>query len=242
MDVRTVAAHDEPLAGMRRMDSLSYNPEPQLIDVLEMGLQRMRDTYARLLEPKALMERMKLSSPRAVCLKDTMMKHLAELAAACWRDLDDGPRENNPSPAADNISQVHPRRCSSLKSASPERLSRQNLLGQGHRSGLHYPGARAPFAFSSSLLLATVEWRRVRGCCCCHVAVGGEAREAEQAQPGTTIINLRTTTSQKSRNAQRFRGGLVFQAHGLCVSLSSRLESDTEEEEKGRENTGQHTW
>ena len=31
-------------------------------------------------------------------------------------------------------------------------------------------------------------------------------------------------------NVQRFRGGLVFKAHRLCVSLNSRLESDKEEE------------
>ena len=30
---------------------------------------------------------------------------------------------------------------------------------------------------------------------------------------------------------QRFRCGLVFKAHGLCVSLNSRLESNEEEEE-----------
>ena len=30
---------------------------------------------------------------------------------------------------------------------------------------------------------------------------------------------------------QRFRGGLVFKAHRLCVSLNSRLESNKEEEE-----------
>ena len=29
---------------------------------------------------------------------------------------------------------------------------------------------------------------------------------------------------------QRFHGGLVFKAHGLCVSLNSRLESNKEEE------------
>ena len=35
-------------------------------------------------------------------------------------------------------------------------------------------------------------------------------------------------------NVQRFRGGLVFKAHRLCVSLNSRLESNKEEEkEKG---------
>ena len=33
---------------------------------------------------------------------------------------------------------------------------------------------------------------------------------------------------------QRFRGGLVFKAHGLCVSLSSRLESNKEEEREPR--------
>ena len=30
---------------------------------------------------------------------------------------------------------------------------------------------------------------------------------------------------------QRFRGGLEFKAHRLCVSLNSRLESNKEEEE-----------
>ena len=31
---------------------------------------------------------------------------------------------------------------------------------------------------------------------------------------------------------QRYRGGLVFKAHELCVSLSSRLERHKEEKEK----------
>ena len=31
----------------------------------------------------------------------------------------------------------------------------------------------------------------------------------------------------------QFRGGLVFKAHRLCVSLNSRLESNHEEEEEG---------
>ena len=35
----------------------------------------------------------------------------------------------------------------------------------------------------------------------------------------------------KSRNVQRFRGGLVFKAHRLCVPLNSRLKSNKEEEE-----------
>ena len=33
------------------------------------------------------------------------------------------------------------------------------------------------------------------------------------------------------RNVKRFRGGLVFKAHRLCVSLNSRLESNKEEED-----------
>ena len=33
-----------------------------------------------------------------------------------------------------------------------------------------------------------------------------------------------------NRNVQRFRGGLAFKAHRLCVSLNSRLESNREEE------------
>jgi len=41
------------------------------------------------------------------------------------------------------------------------------------------------------------------------------------------------------RNVQRFRGGLVFKAHGLCVSLNSRLESDKEEEKKNSANIRQ---
>ena len=35
------------------------------------------------------------------------------------------------------------------------------------------------------------------------------------------------------RNVQRFRGGLVFQAHRRCVSLNSRLERHKEEEKIG---------
>ena len=32
-------------------------------------------------------------------------------------------------------------------------------------------------------------------------------------------------------NVRRFRGGLVFKAHRLCVSLNSRLQGNQEEEE-----------
>ena len=41
------------------------------------------------------------------------------------------------------------------------------------------------------------------------------------------------------RNVQRFRGGLVFKAHRLCVSLNSRLDSNTEQGEKAMLNSKQ---
>ena len=34
------------------------------------------------------------------------------------------------------------------------------------------------------------------------------------------------------RTVQRFRGGIVFKAHRLCVSLNSRMESNQKEEKK----------
>jgi hypothetical protein len=37
------------------------------------------------------------------------------------------------------------------------------------------------------------------------------------------------------RHVQRLRGGLVFKAHRLCVSLNSRPESNKEEKEDGQE-------
>jgi len=40
------------------------------------------------------------------------------------------------------------------------------------------------------------------------------------------------------RNVQRFRGGLVFKAHRLCVSLNSRLESNKEVPERSLESHG----
>ena len=44
-----------------------------------------------------------------------------------------------------------------------------------------------------------------------------------------TVLNLRTTNSQK---LQWFRGGLVFKALRLCVSLNFRLESNKEEKRR----------
>jgi len=49
--------------------------------------------------------------------------------------------------------------------------------------------------------------------------------------PGKVVISQQPREQTIHRNVQRFRGGLVFKAHRLCVSLNSRLESNKEEEE-----------
>jgi len=43
------------------------------------------------------------------------------------------------------------------------------------------------------------------------------------------ITNFLGFNKNKHRNVQRLRGGLVFKAHRLSVSLNSRLESNQEE-------------
>jgi len=50
-----------------------------------------------------------------------------------------------------------------------------------------------------------------------------------QSLPGLVIV---LGTQLLYRNVQRLRGGLVFKAHRLCLSLNSRLESNKEEEKK----------
>jgi len=49
------------------------------------------------------------------------------------------------------------------------------------------------------------------------------------------VWKLQKTHIQKQqllhKNVQRFRGGLVFKAYRLCVSLNSRRESNEEEED-----------
>ena len=47
-----------------------------------------------------------------------------------------------------------------------------------------------------------------------------------------------TSVQLLHRNVQRFRGGLVFKAHRLCVSLNDRLESNKEEEGWGGADAG----
>ena len=54
-------------------------------------------------------------------------------------------------------------------------------------------------------------------------------QHCSQQEPGLTNLMRKQLTA----NVQRFRGGLVFKAHRLCVSLNSRLERNKEEERAG---------
>ena len=56
--------------------------------------------------------------------------------------------------------------------------------------------------------------------------------------PKSETVHPRTETLLLHRIVQRFRGGLVFSAHRLCVSLNSRLESNKEEEEEDTKRCG----
>ena len=49
-----------------------------------------------------------------------------------------------------------------------------------------------------------------------------------------TVLAQRAVSGPPGTNVQRFRGGFVFKAHGLWVSLNSGLESDEGREEVGR--------
>jgi len=54
-------------------------------------------------------------------------------------------------------------------------------------------------------------------------------RDADDMRGASRGGHLRQ--SEQRCREKRFRGGLVFKAHRLCVSLNSRLESNKEEEE-----------
>jgi len=59
------------------------------------------------------------------------------------------------------------------------------------------------------------------------------------AGPGVVTVTHRLKIRQAGKGqllrriVKRFRGGLAFKAHRLCVSPNSRLESNKEEEKKG---------
>ena len=62
---------------------------------------------------------------------------------------------------------------------------------------------------------------------------GGRDRENDdRAEDATVGSKPFVRERENGRNVQRFRGGLVFKAHRLCVSLNARLESNKEEEEE----------
>jgi len=61
------------------------------------------------------------------------------------------------------------------------------------------------------------------------LGVEGFTESNSAPEPGlTNPVRL-----NRLRRLWRFRGGLVFKAHRLCVSLNSRLESHKEEEDSG---------
>ena len=61
-------------------------------------------------------------------------------------------------------------------------------------------------------------------------------RKLDEGLPSARWVGNRCFLRQLlRRNVKRFRGGLVFQAHRLCVSLNSRLGSNKEEEENRRD-------
>ena len=55
---------------------------------------------------------------------------------------------------------------------------------------------------------------------------------AAAARPSTRDHKRNHVNTQGNESVQRFRGGLVFKAHRLCVSVNSRLASNKEEEEE----------
>ena len=69
----------------------------------------------------------------------------------------------------------------------------------------------------------------------CHAGLAINKLSSESTHDGKGSRARYQTADRYSlhRNVQRFRGGLVFKAHRLCVSLNSRLESNKEEKKKG---------
>ena len=75
-----------------------------------------------------------------------------------------------------------------------------------------------------------------------RLRVAGEVSRGEKmlysgTDPESNITEYTTvykddTAGGVGNYAEAFRGGLVFKAHRLCVSINSRLESNKEEEER----------
>ena len=91
---------------------------------------------------------------------------------------------------------------------------------QSLRNGLHDPLPSEEGTTRKILRVFTCKPRAESGLDCLVCAMFARRRTREQ------LLH---------RNVLRFRGGLVFKAHRLCVSLNSRLESNKEEERRTRE-------
>jgi len=59
--------------------------------------------------------------------------------------------------------------------------------------------------------------------------VHGQAKEGQNL--AVTVLFVPNLLNSGRVEGERFRGGLVFEARRLCVSLNSRLASNKEEEE-----------
>ena len=86
-----------------------------------------------------------------------------------------------------------------------------------------FPKSFSGFSFRGGVSKAPRRRGGVSICACCAVASLSGSERA-----GLRFAHLREQLLHRS--VQRFRGGLVFKAHRLCVSLDSRLESNKEEE------------
>ena len=56
--------------------------------------------------------------------------------------------------------------------------------------------------------------------------------DVKNQQVASPFFSTSLRGGSQFRNVNRYRGGLVFKAHRLCVSLSFRLEIDNEQEEE----------
>ncbi|KAJ1492571.1 hypothetical protein T484DRAFT_1880578 [Baffinella frigidus] len=116
---------------MRLMDASSANPQPELLDVLEMGLQEMRDDYARPCKQVAAPIRdtkvVDVCPPPAARLRATTMKKRHAPAAFCSSDLHAGPPEFIEDPAPYNVREKNRPLRSTIRRTSSDR--RKSLSG-----------------------------------------------------------------------------------------------------------------
>ena len=95
-------------------------------------------------------------------------------------------------------------------------FAEEPCLLSDHIQGLHVSVIKRKLMMMMMMMIASHAASRCGGS---QQGRGGSRREALTHECGQLL----------HRNVQRFRGGLVFKPHRLCVSLNSRLESNKEE-------------